>query len=122
MHPSVNTQIHHSYFLEEKKRKDSEAVPILPFLIILTDQPNNECLYGIHNSGFDLLVLIEKYTDTKCNLSHIEGNNSVNLKFRSMQFQDVTSVDQLASHILWEVTEPKAANQAFNVVNGDVFR
>jgi len=37
-------------------------------------------------------------------------------------FLDATDTDLLASHILWEVSEPKAANEAFNVVNGDLFR
>jgi nucleoside-diphosphate-sugar epimerase len=35
---------------------------------------------------------------------------------------DMTSADLLAHHLEWEATEPAAANQAFNVVNGDVFR
>ena len=28
----------------------------------------------------------------------------------------------LAEHLLWQATDPAAANQVFNVVNGDVFR
>jgi len=35
---------------------------------------------------------------------------------------DVTDASLLAKHLVWNSTEPKAANQAFNVVNGDVFR
>jgi nucleoside-diphosphate-sugar epimerase len=35
---------------------------------------------------------------------------------------DVTDARILAKHLHWEATEPKAANLAFNVVNGDVFR
>ncbi|RZJ37203.1 MAG: SDR family oxidoreductase, partial [Brevundimonas sp.] len=35
---------------------------------------------------------------------------------------DMTSADQLARHLVWAATTPAAANQAFNVVNGDVFR
>ena len=35
---------------------------------------------------------------------------------------DMTSASQLASHLLWAATTPAAADQAFNVVNGDVFR
>lgn len=35
---------------------------------------------------------------------------------------DMTSAGQLASHLLWAAETPAAANQAFNVVNGDVFR
>ena len=35
---------------------------------------------------------------------------------------DMTDAGQLASHLLWASTTPAAANQAFNVVNGDVFR
>ncbi|WP_284876969.1 SDR family oxidoreductase [Brevundimonas sp. MEB006b] len=35
---------------------------------------------------------------------------------------DMTSASQLASHLVWATTTPAAANQAFNVVNGDVFR
>ena len=35
---------------------------------------------------------------------------------------DMTDAQQLARHLLWAATTPAAANQAFNVVNGDVFR
>jgi len=35
---------------------------------------------------------------------------------------DMTSAGQLAKHMVWAATTPAAANQAFNVVNGDVFR
>jgi nucleoside-diphosphate-sugar epimerase len=35
---------------------------------------------------------------------------------------DVTDARVLARHLEWETTEPKAANKAFNVVNGDIFR
>lgn len=35
---------------------------------------------------------------------------------------DMTSASQLARHLIWAATTPAAANQAFNVVNGDVFR
>jgi nucleoside-diphosphate-sugar epimerase len=35
---------------------------------------------------------------------------------------DMTDARQLARHLLWAVETPAAANQAFNVVNGDVFR
>ncbi|WP_426009607.1 SDR family oxidoreductase [Caulobacter sp. DWR2-3-1b2] len=35
---------------------------------------------------------------------------------------DMTDAGQLARHLLWASTTPAAANQAFNVVNGDVFR
>ena len=35
---------------------------------------------------------------------------------------DMTSADQLARHLVWAITTPAAANEAFNVVNGDVFR
>lgn len=35
---------------------------------------------------------------------------------------DVTDAELLAKHLLWAGTTPQAANQAFNVVNGDVFR
>ena len=35
---------------------------------------------------------------------------------------DMTDARQLARHLLWAATEPAAANEAFNVVNGDVFR
>jgi hypothetical protein len=35
---------------------------------------------------------------------------------------DMTAADLLARHLLWEATSEAAANQAFNVVNGDVFR
>ncbi|EXF43103.1 NAD-dependent epimerase/dehydratase [Pseudomonas sp. BAY1663] len=35
---------------------------------------------------------------------------------------DVTDADQLARHLRWATTTPAAANQAFNIVNGDVFR
>lgn len=35
---------------------------------------------------------------------------------------DVTDARQLAHHILWASTSKAAANEAFNVVNGDVFR
>jgi len=35
---------------------------------------------------------------------------------------DVTDSNLLAEHIYWEMTTPLAANLAFNVVNGDIFR
>ena len=35
---------------------------------------------------------------------------------------DMTDARLLADHLVWEATAPAAANQAFNVVNGDVFR
>jgi nucleoside-diphosphate-sugar epimerase len=35
---------------------------------------------------------------------------------------DMTDARQLAKHLLWAATTPAAFNQAFNVVNGDVFR
>lgn len=35
---------------------------------------------------------------------------------------DMTDARLLARHLLWASTEPAAANLAFNVVNGDVFR
>ncbi len=35
---------------------------------------------------------------------------------------DMTAADLLAEHLLWEATTPAAANKAFNVVDGDVFR
>ncbi|GLK49677.1 NAD dependent epimerase/dehydratase [Brevundimonas intermedia] len=35
---------------------------------------------------------------------------------------DMTSATQLARHLVWAATTPAAADQAFNVVNGDVFR
>ena len=35
---------------------------------------------------------------------------------------DMTDARQLAKQLLWASTEPKAANEAFNIVNGDVFR
>lgn len=35
---------------------------------------------------------------------------------------DMTDARQLARHLLWASTTPAAANEAFNVVNGDVFR
>jgi nucleoside-diphosphate-sugar epimerase len=35
---------------------------------------------------------------------------------------DMTDARQLARHLLWASTTPAALNQAFNVVNGDVFR
>jgi nucleoside-diphosphate-sugar epimerase len=35
---------------------------------------------------------------------------------------DITDARILARHLEWEATEPKAANMAFNTVNGDVFR
>ena len=34
----------------------------------------------------------------------------------------MTDARLLARHLLWASTEPKAANEAFNVVDGDVFR
>jgi nucleoside-diphosphate-sugar epimerase len=33
-----------------------------------------------------------------------------------------TSVDQLIAAMLWMVDEPRCANQAFNIINGDYFR
>lgn len=35
---------------------------------------------------------------------------------------DMTDAGQLAKHLHWASTTPAAANQAFNIVNGDVFR
>ena len=35
---------------------------------------------------------------------------------------DMTDARLLAKHLLWTVSTPAASNQAFNVVNGDVFR
>jgi nucleoside-diphosphate-sugar epimerase len=35
---------------------------------------------------------------------------------------DVTDAGLLADHIVWASTAPQAANQALNIVNGDVFR
>jgi nucleoside-diphosphate-sugar epimerase len=35
---------------------------------------------------------------------------------------DMTDAHLLGRHLLWAATTPAAANQAFNVVNGDVFR
>jgi len=35
---------------------------------------------------------------------------------------DMTEADLLAQHLLWAATTPAARDQAFNVVNGDVFR
>jgi nucleoside-diphosphate-sugar epimerase len=35
---------------------------------------------------------------------------------------DMTDARLLAQHLLWATTTPAAANQAFNVVNGDIFR
>ncbi|KQT46316.1 NAD-dependent dehydratase [Aureimonas sp. Leaf454] len=35
---------------------------------------------------------------------------------------DMTDAGQLARHLLWAATTPAAANEDFNIVNGDVFR
>jgi nucleoside-diphosphate-sugar epimerase len=35
---------------------------------------------------------------------------------------DMTDARQLARHMLWAATTPAAANEAFNVIDGDVFR
>jgi nucleoside-diphosphate-sugar epimerase len=35
---------------------------------------------------------------------------------------DITDARLLGRHAVWAATEPRAANQAFNTVNGDVFR
>src|SRR4029078_60176 len=35
---------------------------------------------------------------------------------------DVTDARLLGRHLVWSSTAPQAANQAFNTVNGDVFR
>jgi len=35
---------------------------------------------------------------------------------------DMTDANQLARHLRWASITPAAANQAFNIVNGDVFR
>ena len=35
---------------------------------------------------------------------------------------DMTDARLLARHLLWAATTPMAANEAFNVVNGDIFR
>src|SRR5246127_5498300 len=47
--------------------------------------------------------------------------------FPGSQFQwnaltDVTDAGLLATHLEWSATIPQARNQAFNIVNGDVFR
>jgi nucleoside-diphosphate-sugar epimerase len=34
----------------------------------------------------------------------------------------MTDADLLARHLLWAVETPAAANEAFNIVNGDIFR
>jgi hypothetical protein len=34
----------------------------------------------------------------------------------------MTDASLLAEHLLWEATTAAAANKAFNVVNGDIFR
>lgn len=35
---------------------------------------------------------------------------------------DMTDARQLAAQVIWAATTPKAGNQAFNIVNGDIFR
>jgi nucleoside-diphosphate-sugar epimerase len=35
---------------------------------------------------------------------------------------DVASADMVSRHLVWQATTPEAADTAFNVVNGDVFR
>jgi nucleoside-diphosphate-sugar epimerase len=35
---------------------------------------------------------------------------------------DMTDANLLAKHLLWACETPEAANEAFNVVNGDIFR
>ncbi len=35
---------------------------------------------------------------------------------------DMTDARQLAQHLLWAAVTPEARNQAFNIVNGDIFR
>jgi nucleoside-diphosphate-sugar epimerase len=35
---------------------------------------------------------------------------------------DITDARLLGRHVVWSATEPRARNQAFNTVNGDVFR
>ncbi|MDP9094952.1 MAG: SDR family oxidoreductase [Pseudomonadota bacterium] len=35
---------------------------------------------------------------------------------------DMTDARQLARHLLWATETPQAANEAFNIVNGDIFR
>ncbi len=35
---------------------------------------------------------------------------------------DMTDARQLARHLLWAATTPEAANEAFNIVDGDIFR
>jgi hypothetical protein len=47
--------------------------------------------------------------------------------FPGSQFQwnaltDVTDAELLAAHLEWSATVPQARNQAFNTVNGDIFR
>ena len=43
-------------------------------------------------------------------------------KFQWNALTDVTDARILADHLEWASTTPAAANQAFNIVNGDVFR
>lgn len=43
-------------------------------------------------------------------------------RFQWNALTDVTDVQLLAEHVEWASTTPAARNQAFNVVNGDIFR
>jgi nucleoside-diphosphate-sugar epimerase len=54
-----------------------------------------------------------------------ELGKSMQFPGSSVQWQsltDMTDAHLLAKHLLWAATTPAARNQAFNVVNGDVFR
>lgn len=54
-----------------------------------------------------------------------EQGESMRFPGSSMQWKsltDMTDARLLAKHLLWASTTPAARNQAFNVVNGDIFR
>lgn len=48
------------------------------------------------------------------------GSRGSSVQWNSLT--DMTDARLLAKHLLWAVSTPAACNQAFNVVNGDVFR
>ncbi len=52
----------------------------------------------------------------------IIGTKRGDLCAPSQHLCDVTDARLLGRHALWSATEPKARNEAFNTVNGDVFR
>ena len=56
-------------------------------------------------------------------LQHLRfADQARDVAFLEHAVPDMTDAGQLADHLLWASTTPAAANEDFNIVNGDVFR